>query len=763
MKRPFFHIGFMYFVTLMMLPVTGRRFHVFLLIVYSLSSLLILSFGKSRRENAVIILAFVFSVFAVFSYEYTVSRKIVPLEKLDGKTALIKGYVSEREKDSFSGASRCIVTVDRLESGGKDIREARNSKIRLSSRKYSPEIGDYIEYTGSLYSLYGDNRDKRNYYRGRKMVLGSFTYGEIGKSDPGETGVKGKDILKRKIQKGIRSVSDRFLSPLDEYFSREYKGILKGMLTGDRKEMKDEQAEIFKRTGILHLFAVSGFHTALWSMVIYKALLLSGAGKRRASVFSVIFILFFMALTGFPKSGIRAGIMLIVFFLGRLMKLGADSLNSLGFSVFLILLFNPLSGGDLSLKLSCFATLGILVLYPVFFKILKKRLSLIGNEKLRKFLEAFSVPLLVSLAAFVSTLPFMITGFGGVSLTGPLTNLLVSEAASMIILLSGIGCVFGTVPVLSLLTPWFYLVSGLLLKYLLFVTEKLSGLRKSYVEVNSGWLKITLAAILLLIAASVFLAPPAWRFNVTGEYRLALERATEYWYRITGLLCLIILLSSVLLHSILYRGVYTVNFADTGNGTCIVCCHEGSAFILGCGGEKDKVTDSVRNILSENGADNVTCLIVPRKEETESGSLETVSSVFGPEKIFLPESFETGEMPGGTETEFIEDKRILPLPGVSFEMDGINGTPSGVLKVRDLEITLLFRPCRDLSDVPTEYTGSHIYYSRREAPEELKRAEDSTIIVSDYRSPDGSAVNTGPGGVSVNYRNGRYALRRLKF
>lgn len=746
----------------MILPITGRTFHVFLFAFYLLFIIFLL-IKRSRKENIVIIFSFVFSIVAILSFSFSMERYIYPMEKLAGKTAFIKGFVTEEEKDSRSGAHRCIVTVEHMEVEGVEITEIKNQKIRFSNKKYKPVLGDNLEYTGELYSLYGDNEDKKLYYRSKKLVLGSFTYGKIKINKLDETEISRKEYLKKRIIKEIKDFSLKLFKPIDEYFKSEYSSVLKGMLSGDRSGFTDEQQEIFKRTGIMHLFAVSGFHTALWSMLIYKLCLVSGVGRNKACFTSIGFIFFFICFTGFPKSGIRAGIMLIVFFLGKLFKLSSDSLNSLGFSVLIILLFNPLAGGDLSLQLSASATFGILVLYPLINKKFQKRLDRINNNYIKRFLEIIVPPLIVSTAAFLATLPFMVTGFGSVSLIGPFTNLLVSEAASFIIMLSGMGSVFSLFPIFSLLTPWLYLISGLLLKYLFFVTEKLSKLKISYVQIKSGWCKVTMAAVIMLLAVSVFLSPPKWKFKVYGEYEDALNNAISYWNKVTCLLCIILVLSSSLIHSVLYKGVYTVNFADTGNGTCIICCYDKMAFIVGCGGEGGKVPSVVSNILNENQVDHVTCIIVPRKEDTESGSLGAVSSMTLPEKIYLPKTFETGEMPLEFSTEFFEGKKVLPLPDVSFMMFEDQENPVGLLKVKDLNITLFFRPGIELSKVPNEYLKSHIYYSRKAIPEELKRAGNSTIIVSDYGLDNGSIIGTVPKGISVHYRNGRYALRRLKF
>ena len=117
-------------------------------------------------------------------------KEIIPMEGLDTEKAHISGFVTEIEKDSMSGAARCVVSVDELTVKGKKVSEAKGQKVRLSSKKYKPSINDYIEYTGELYSLAGDDFGKTIYYRSKKMVLGSFTYGNIRVKKLDETEIK---------------------------------------------------------------------------------------------------------------------------------------------------------------------------------------------------------------------------------------------------------------------------------------------------------------------------------------------------------------------------------------------------------------------------------------------------------------------------------------------------------------------------------------------------------------------------------------------
>ena len=79
----------------------------------------------------------------------------------------------------------------------------------------------------------------------------------------------------------------------------------------------------------------------------------------------MVFVMIYMALTGFTSSVIRSGIMMIIYLIGKEFFYESDSLNSLGIAALFMCLPNPYASGDIGMILSFSATLGIIILYPV--------------------------------------------------------------------------------------------------------------------------------------------------------------------------------------------------------------------------------------------------------------------------------------------------------------------------------------------------------------------------------------------------------------
>lgn len=88
-------------------------------------------------------------------------------------------------------------------------------------------------------------------------------------------------------------------------FSNEVRGILNCMLVGDSSEISDETKQNFQNSGIIHLLAISGTHM-IYVLYFSKFIFEKIVGKKYSSYFNILFITFFMTLTGFSPSVVRS-------------------------------------------------------------------------------------------------------------------------------------------------------------------------------------------------------------------------------------------------------------------------------------------------------------------------------------------------------------------------------------------------------------------------------------------------------------------------
>ena len=727
MEKPLFYFGGCYLWTLMIIAFTGTPMAVALLaaaVLTSVGLLILLRRSSQDREKLRFFLAAA-CVVAVACAAFLLQLKLVYEPALSHAGEEVEGtyLVTEVQNDSSGGAHRCVVRVLK----GGPVRH-----LRVSSSTYRPTVGDVFSARMKLSVLGEQDREVRLYYRSRGLYLGATTNDRITTEPLSERAARGELDLSPPVRLfwnavlSIAALRDRMTGSVSDWLPAEYAAVLNAMLVGDKTELASETNTVFKKAGILHLFAVSGFHTSLWTMLFYKLLLRMGAGRKSAAGGAILFLAGFVLLTGLSRSAVRAGVMLGVFFLGRIVLRTSEALNALGAAVLAVVLPNPFYGGDTGLLLSYFATLGILSLYPPVMKPVRERLKeRIPNYKLRKRVESVLAVLLITLCTFVSTLPVVTLSLGNVSLAAFPANLLASAASSAAILLTGLGALFAQLPVLSLLTPWCYLGSGWIARYLLTVCETLAGLPLSYVSLGGRGFGLGLAAALLTATAG---------FVLYGSLR------EQGLVRVTALLSVIVLLGSVLAEAALGNGIVKVTFADV-EGTCLVVTYRHAAAVIGCGGNAYGTTHALDEIFQREGVTQCAAVVVPRDKGTEAGALKEVLEAHPPNVLVRPQDL------AGT-----VERTVRLAPEISLILYAQNGDfCAGLLEAEGVRFLLLFRPTVDLSALPPEALAAPVRFVRGNVPEGLKSGPSSYIIVSGET-----------GEVEARVRDGRFRLYRYR-
>ncbi len=263
--------------------------------------------------------------------------------------------------------------------------------------------------------------------------------------------------------------------------------ILSALLLGERDYLPDQLRLDFKRIGISHILALSGMHLAILSLGINKLLSLFRIKKKTRIAVTALFVLLYMALTGFSVSVVRAGIMLILSSILFLLSRTKDSLTSLSVAVLIICLFTPYAIMDVSLWLSALATFGIIAFseYAATLKPVKTT-----KEKILRYLE---LSLLASVFAISATIAISTVCFGGFSILAPITTIIFSFLAEIIMYL---GC---TTMIIGWLIPLGWLLSPLC-GLMTWLAGAFSSIEFAYV---SSYFDIAIIAILIYTVAFI--------------------------------------------------------------------------------------------------------------------------------------------------------------------------------------------------------------------------------------------------------------------
>lgn len=161
---------------------------------------------------------------------------------------------------------------------------------------------------------------------------------------------------------------EHLLQPFEKlHLSDEEKSVLATITIGYREGMDRGVRQNFSTAGVAHLLAVSGFHVAIVCGFLSLALSFlpkNGFYRWLRYLLTVGLLWWFVVLTGFAASAIRAGLMLTLYLTGRVICRKADSYNTLAASAFCMLAFDPFYLFDIGFQLSYLAVLSILYLQP---------------------------------------------------------------------------------------------------------------------------------------------------------------------------------------------------------------------------------------------------------------------------------------------------------------------------------------------------------------------------------------------------------------
>jgi competence protein ComEC len=234
--------------------------------------------------------------------------------------------------------------------------------------------------------------------------------------------------------RGLTAVRTFFEAGINRMQPEPHASLLAGLLTGNRSGLPADVTEEFRRSGISHIIAISGYNITIILSVMGG--LLFFVPKRLRFWLLAIGIVLFTFFVGGGATVVRAAIMGIL----GLLALHAGRTTSMRllilWTAFFMLLVKPAAlTDDVSFQLSFLSIIGLSELSPWLSRILKflpKQLSI---------REAFTA----TLAAQIATLPVTVLTFGSISLIAPVTNLLVAPLVPLAMLFGFIGTVLGMV------------------------------------------------------------------------------------------------------------------------------------------------------------------------------------------------------------------------------------------------------------------------------------------------------------------------------
>lgn len=538
-------------------------------------------------------LAFVAGWLWAGAYAYLQLRQANLPPEFEGKELLIQGVIAGLPQPDERRVRFDFVLTDNP--------EALPARLKLSW--YYPKVtlraGQHWSFKVKLKAVHGLLNPGGFDYERWLFTQGIGATGYI--RDPEHAGLIGQDYFWQNPDVIRQMIAER-LSSLPNL---KYIGFLEALTIGKTDQVSQQQWRILRKTGTIHLMAISGSHISLiagltYLLVLQLQLSFSVFGispQRIAAVASGLTGLGYALLAGFSIPVQRALLMLIVALVGIVWQRHIRLARLLSIAVLLIVLRDPLAVLAVGFWLSFLAIL--LIFYSLTGRIA-------GSRYWNSVLKVHGITAL-------GLAPLLVVFFQQISLIAPLANLIAVPVVSFLIVPPAL------VAVLSLfIQPDFaaWLFAGLD-----FVLDKFYG----FLSLLSEWRYSALTGI----AASV----PAMCLAGMGLLILFMPRGLPG--RSLGcLLCLPLFYSSP---PKLTPGTVRMTLLDVGQGLSAVIQTAGHVLIYDTGIKFSEQADSGQSVLlpflASQGLSHINTLVVSHGDNDHIGGAASLLAEFTPDSL----------------------------------------------------------------------------------------------------------------------------------
>lgn len=322
--------------------------------------------GPKRVRTSAIWL-FVFAVFVLYAGARVFAPSAESLRARaggEGGTAILQGWVAELPTERiWEGGKKVLETemvVDSIQGDQDWERCSGRILVRIDpAPEHGPKVGDRIQAAGYL-SLPEEPKNpgefnRRTYLRSRGIDFQFRVQSDEMKNlgpQPGAGLARMAGTLRAHM---IRTTS----AGLEK--DPEAAGLIAAMLFGYRDGVGEDLREDFRKTGTLHLFAVSGQNLAVVAGLLLWILALTGAVRWRWAWLTLPVVFLFCLATGMEASAQRAFVMISVLYLGWILGRPMDPANWLGVALLALLLWDPGQVLDPGFQLSFLVVAGLMI------------------------------------------------------------------------------------------------------------------------------------------------------------------------------------------------------------------------------------------------------------------------------------------------------------------------------------------------------------------------------------------------------------------
>lgn len=430
-------------------------------------------------------------------------------------------------------------------------------KLSMDGRYYSaylyyedPELylqpGDAVSLMARLKRPVSAVTDDPMIYTSQGIMLRAFAVSEVNIYRPEETPWRYLPLFAAK----------RLCQAMEQVFRENMTPFIKALVLGDRSEMDETFVLDISRTGMQHIFVVSGMHVGF--LISILALLLPQ--RHLLAIIGSLMVTFFAVMVGITPSVIRAAVMYIFTLVTKLIKRDKDDITTLSFILTLLLMHNPYAIADPALQLSFACAAGMSVFSHGIYQRFKDSFPKFTGNPVGRFITA---SISSSMGVMILSVPALCVIFRKINILAPLSNLLTLWAFEICFIVGIVASLVGMAN----------LALGRLLAFaaypaFLYIRQTLKLLADvPFASMSTDnvmmvvWLSCTYAMGVLSV----------------------LFKNRRPWVQSC---CSMMLLGSFLLASWRYESTTPLTFTalDVGQGQCLVLTSMGHTVVIDCGG-----------------------------------------------------------------------------------------------------------------------------------------------------------------------------------
>lgn len=557
-----------------------------------------------KRPLCCVCAAFVATVFFVLKVSPLPYEADIPEE---GKRVTLLGEISKKEysEETLVLYLELISQIDKKENSCGVM-----CYIEADGDATEPRLGSIIAVEGEV-SYFKEARnpgefDARSYYR----VLGAdyrLYHTEVLEESRDYSFYRETLYRIRRYFEGI----------YDKVLPAKTASIMKAMVLGSKSELDADSKLLFQKSGISHVYAISGLHVTLLGMGLYKLLRKLRLPAPVSLCLPIIVMIAYGDMVGMSSSAYRAVFMFGMRMAARMFRRTYDVLTSMAVAAALIVLEQPLYLYHTGFLLSFGAIIGVGCLSEV---IKPKKTCCTGK---------IGESLCGSLSIFLIQFPVMLCAYYEFPVYSFLLNLIIIPAMT-IVMSAGILCLaFGSLPCTIGLGA--AKLAGLVCRFLLSGFELLctSSLKLPFANCivgrpSDGRIVIYYVILLLLYVLHHYVKYLS-KQKPQGKKRVNLELPF-------GLKAAMIFAAVIFVSRSPIDGA-SVTFLDVGQGDCIwVESEQGEHFLIDGGStSKDKIGQyTIVPFLKYNGVSRLDAVFLTHLDNDHiSGVMEILEGDTG--------------------------------------------------------------------------------------------------------------------------------------